>query len=112
MFINEKDSRFEQQSYIDLINQKMDYDMQASKMRKEEINFMKFYEQDFTDTPARKLYYNTTPIIDSILTEISNLRYIVNRLNEDEYQNAIDNLQSNITKLSLLIKQPVIEESK
>lgn len=80
----------------------------ASTCRKNEINFMKLNEDDFTKTPIRRCYYQTAPHFDAILDDISKLRYDVDRLDEEEYQNCLSDLQAHLTNISLEIKSLVI----
>lgn len=85
-------------------------DREASADRKAQVNFMKSHEDYFTKTPIRKCYYETTSYVDAILDNISKLRYDIDRLNEEEYQSCISDIQSNLTLISLKIKALVIHD--
>lgn len=111
--INDEESKKQQSEYMDRLyekRKKLHFESEAHEARQGEIKFMQNNVSDFTDTLAKKLYYETTPIIDSILTILGKLQYEVDRLDDNEYDKAFDVLRSDISKLSLCIKKHVIDE--
>lgn len=111
---HEEESRKQQEEFVDNLRktreEKRKAEMVCSEIRKAEIAFVESKNDFFSETVSRKLYRDTLPIFDDILTSIHNLLYEVDRLDDSEYENELSKLKASVTKLSLAVKKLVIEE--